>query len=252
MAEWLGFEAHLMPHVKNKKIMASKSANTTEAPHVQLPDAFRAEMEDGTPVTSQNLLAYLAEYVEEEGILPSLARAVVAGFSDDAGFQQLAQQQRKSNNEMLQYLFCERNYSKRRACFIVDLMAVRVIFDAFSLGSGTLIVSSGKLAEHWDQEKVEVCMCLKKFMCPALWKLIGAQLSKIDDEDFSSIHASWTEENNEDYGCCLQRTILGPGRPNFLTTLRDAWTTPLEHVMFPHSCLNVLYPRASVLWQPPK
>ena len=221
------------------------AANTTEAPHVQLPGAFTAKMEDGTPVASQNLLAYLVEYVEGEGILFSLARAVVAGFSDDAGFQQLAQQ-RKCNDEILQYLFCEHNYSERRVCFIVDMMAVRVIFDRFWL-EHQLILSSGELAKHWDQEKVEVCMSLKKFMSPTLWKLIGARLSKIDDEDFYTMYADWTKENDEVYGCCLQRTIL-----TFLTPLRDAWTTPREHVIDPHSCLNVLYPRASVLWQPPK
>lgn len=227
------------------------AANTTEAPHVQLPDAFTAEMEDGTPVTSQNLLAYLVEYVEGQGIHHSLARAVVEGFSDDAEFQRLAQQ-RKCNDEILQYLFCERNYSERRVCFIVDLMAVHVIFQTFWFRH-QLILSSGKLAHYWDQEKVEVCMCLKKFMCLTLWKLIGARLSKIDDEDFHihSMYADWAEEN-EDYGCCLQRTILGSGRLSFLTKLRDAWTTPLEHVGDPHSCLNVLYPRASVLWHPPK
>ena len=105
----------------------------------------------------------------------SCNRAVVAEFSDDAGFQR-RMQQRKCNNEILQYLFCERNYSKRRVCFIVDLMAVRVIFDTFwsESQSGELILSSGELAEHWDQEKVEVCMCLKKYMCLTLWKLIGA------------------------------------------------------------------------------
>ena len=125
-------------------------------------------------------------------------------------------------------------------------MAVRVIFDRFWF-KHQLIISSGELAHHWDQEKVEVCMSLKKFMSPTLWKLIGARLSKIDDEDFYTMYADWTKENDEDYGCCLQRTILG-----FLTTLRDAWTTPLEHVGDPHACLNILYPRASVLWQPPK
>jgi len=220
------------------------AANTTEAPHVQLPGAFTAKMEDGTPVASQNLLAYLVEYVEEEGILSSLARAVVAGFSDDAGFQQRLAQQ-CNNDEILQYLFCEHNYSERRVCFIVDMMAVRVIFDRLWC-SHQLIHSSGDLAKHWDQEKVEVCMCLKKFMCLALWELIGARLSKID-EDFYTMYADWTKENDEVYGCCLQRTIL-----TFLTPLRDAWTTPRELVGGAHSCLNVLYPRASVLWQPPK
>ena len=222
------------------------AANTTEhVQHVQLPGEFAAKMEDGTPVASQNLLAYLVEYVEEEGILPSLARAVVAGFSDDAGFQQLAQQ-RKCNDEILQYLFCERNYSERRVCFIVDLMAVRVIFDTLWCKQ-QLILSSGDLAKHWGQEKVEVCMCLKKFICPALWESIGARLSNIAGENFYTMYADWTKENDEDYGFCLQRTIL-----KFLTTLRGAWTTPSEHVIDPHSCLNVLYPRASVLWHPPK
>lgn len=235
-------------------------ANTVEAEPVlpvPLPDAFVATMDDGTPVTSQNLFAYLAEYVEQEGLLHSMASAIVAGFSYDAGFQQLLRQ-RATADGILDYLFSASTFSKERMCFIVDLMVVKVLFAEFYsiYGYGRLVVSSGELASGWDPEKVEACVCLKAWMCLSLWQEVGALMRDSAPwrkcKDFQCFYDEWTEPH-EGYpdGICLQRAIVGPGRRNFLTLLRDAWTAPHEDVVYPNSSLNLLYPRASILWQPP-
>ena len=238
-------------------VVQEPTAEAKPALPVLLPDGFAETMDDGTPVTSQNLFAYLAEYVELDGLLHSMASAVVAGFSYDAGFQQLLRE-RATADAILDYLFSPGTFSKERMCFIVDLMAVQHIFSEFysNYGYGSFVVSSGELASGWDPEKVEVCMCLKAWMCLSLWQEVGARIRDSASwrrcKDFQEFYDEWTKPH-EAYpdGISLQRAIMGPGRRNFLTLLRDAWTEPHEDVMYPNSSLNILYPRASVLWRPP-
>lgn len=59
-------------------------------------------------------------------------------------------------------------------CFIVDCLLVKQIYIHLQY-SYDLITSSVELSYYMDQEKVEVCMCLKKFMSFPLWQFICAQ-----------------------------------------------------------------------------
>ena len=125
-------------------VVQEPTVEAKPAPPVLLPNGFAEMMEDGTPVTSQNLLAYLAQYVEEEGLLHDTTSAVVAGFL-------------QLRDAIIDYLFSFSNFSKERMCFIVDLMVVRSIFYEFysNHGYGRFVVSSGELASGWEAEKVE-------------------------------------------------------------------------------------------------
>ena len=142
----------------------------------QPPPDFQALMEDGTPVTAHNLLEYLAEYFYYIFQVPRFY--IVGAFLKNTEFRQLCEQ--KNHKAIWEYVFDERNYSKERACFIIDLILVlqiyhqfmkpqmcfiRTINRAFRNQSGEFILCSKVLSMYVDQEKVEICMCLKKYMC---------------------------------------------------------------------------------------
>lgn len=241
--------------------------STVEAPRVVLPEGFAGTMEDGTPVTPQNFNKFLAEYFFDEwGMMDCLACALVAEFSDDAGFQHLLRHRRDTNEmEILNYLFSASHFSKKRMCLIVDLIIVEFCFCDFhnlrshwKLGGGNLITTCGELGYHWDPENVEVCVCLKAWISLSLWQEVGAQMrlsERYSNAKFQKLYERWTKSDAVVSGCSLQQAIMGPcrqSRKNFLTLLRNAWTIPQEEVMFPKSPLNILYPRASLQWQPPK
>ena len=233
-----------------------------------LPPDFQARMEDETPVTAHNLLEYLAEYFYYQGLNGKATEAIVGGFLKDRWFRQLCEQE--NHEAMWEHVFDERNYSKERACFIIDLILVlqiyhqfmkpqmsfiRTINRAFGNQSGEFILCSKVLSMYVDQEKVEICMCLKRYMCYDLWRRIGRHLFPSDVEERTWIlhdYKFWIAEHNNLYGGCLERTILGPSKNCFINMLRNAWTKPYNGYYIVDTELNRLYPNASVLWEPPR
>ena len=238
----------------------------------QLSPGFQARMEDETPVTAHNLLEYLAEYFYYGGL--SIRFSLVGGFLKNTEFRQLCEQE--NHEAMWEYVFAERNYSKERMCFIIDLILVLQTYHQFVKprmsfirhveshfhASTELILCSKVLSLYVDQEKVEICMCLKRYMCYDLWRLIGRYVLKelceapcekawiLDDYKF------WTAEHTDEFGNCLERTILGPSKNCFINMLRNAWTTGDNGLyiarMQRDTELNRLYPNASVMWEPPR
>ena len=124
---------------------------------------------------------------------------------------------------MWQHVFDERNYSKERACFIIDLILVlqiyhqfmkpqmsfiRTINRAFRNRSGEFILCSKVLSMYVDQEKVEICMCLKRYMCYDLWRRIGSFISVVEERAWIlHDYKFWIAEHNNLYGGCLERAI---------------------------------------------
>ena len=235
----------------------------------QLPPDFQALMEDGTPVTAHNLLEYLAEYFYDIFQVPRFY--IVGGFLKNTEFRQLCEQ--KNHKATWEYVFAERNYSKERMCFIIDLIHVLKIYHQFVkprmpfirhgfLWDTELILCSEDLSVYVDQENVEICMCLKKYMCYDLWRLIGKhvleelRLNPGSDRWILHTFNTWTAEHTDEFGNCLERTILGPSKNCFINMLRNAWTKPDNGYyiacMQMDTELNRLYPNASVMWEPPR
>lgn len=239
----------------------------------ELPPGFQARMEDNTPVTAHNLLDYLAETFYWAGITESFIQSMVGGFLKNTEFRELCEQ--GDAQAVWLYLFAERNYSKDRMCFIIDLILVYQIFHQFMRPSltfirtvqdtyrdvnGDLILCSKVLSMYVDQEKVEICMCLKRYMCYDLWHSIGNHvLGNLQPNERHCIldeYTYWTAKDNETYGGCLERMILGPSKHCFVNMLRNAWTKPDNGYYI--ACqqldtdLNRLYPHASLMWEPPR
>lgn len=239
----------------------------------QLPPDFKACIEYDIPVTAHNLLEYLAEYFYDIFHVPRLY--IVGGFLKNTEFRQLCEQ--KNHEAIWEYVFAERNYSKERMCFIIDLIPVLKIYNqfmnpnmtfdrtirrAFKNQTGDFILCSKVLSMYVDQEEVEIFMCLKRYMCYDLWRLIGkhvlAELRFNPGSDRWILHTFnyWTAEHTDEFGNCLERTILGPSKNCFINMLRNAWTTGDNGYYI--ACiqmdteLNRLYPNASVKWEPPR
>lgn len=228
--------------------MASSSASFQPTPQNEtLPGSFSACMDDGKPVTSHNLLEYLAEYVEEEGMMNRLVEAAVIYFAGSTTFPDL-ENETVGENQVFQFVFAEENYSRKRMCFIVDFLLVKQIYIHLQCDYH-LITSSVELSHYVDQEKVEMCMCLKKFMSLPLWQLIGAQALQHEVEyNFRHVVLFWTKQERQS----LRRQVYGPQRLSFLNMLRSAWRMLSEKENEKiETSLDKLLPGAWAMWRPP-
>ena len=225
-----------------------------------LPESFDTTMDDGTLVTKKNLHRWFAEETMEVRTL--LVKGALAVFSEDIMFRQLWSERDYVN--MWKYIFAQQHYEKERMCYIVDMAIVWEIYRCFAgehRHSGDFLVSSKMVCDWVDEEKVELCMCLKKYMCYSLWHAIGRYIvdNMWEEWEFKLIledYETWNRENNRLYGgVCVRRAVVGGSRLCFLNLLRDAWTTPRNKIRdkYPNKSLyNMLYPNASELWCPPK
>lgn len=226
-----------------------------------LPEAFNTTMDDNAPVTKNNLLEWFAE--ESMNMRSLLLKGALTMFSDDIVFRHFAR--RKDHVNMWKYIFAQQHYEKGRMCYIVDMAIVCEIYRCFDgvrhRCRENFLVSPKMVCDWVDDYKVELCMCLKKYMCYSLWHTIGRHMvnNMWEEWEFADIHEyynDWNRENNEQYGgVCVRRAVVGRSRLCFLNLLRDAWTTPRNkhRDKYPNkSEYNILYPNASELWHPPK